>query len=177
MQRYEIPTHLDVEDRLFAGLTPRQLLLLIMGLGLGYSVWQRLHHMLPLLLVLTLAALPGVMSLALATLRPDGRPLEQWLLAILRYFSVPKVCLLERIGQGGQDQPLSTQDLAALEGEWAALRQATRAPGARQTDEWGLGVAPKAMESNAETSDRDGGGHRLDRRRMAEMEVRDVAER
>ena len=161
MQRYEIPTHLDVEDRLFAGLTPRQLLLLIMGLGLGYSVWQRLHHVLPLPLVLTLAALPGVMSLALATLRPDGRPLEQWLLAILRYLSVPKVCLVERIGQDSRDYLLSTQDLAALEVAWAALRQATRAPGARQTDEWGLGVAPTAMESNAETSDRDGGGYAM----------------
>ena len=157
MQRYEIPTHLDVEDRLFAGLTPRQLLLLIMGLGLGYSVWQRLHHLLPLPLVLTLAALPAGVSLALATIRPDGRPLEQWLLAILRYLSVPKVCLLERTGQGGHDQPLSTQDLAALEVEWASLRQAGREPGARQTDEWGLGVAPTAMERGAAASDLDGG--------------------
>ena len=159
MQRYEIPTHLDVEDRLFAGLTPRQLLLLIMGLGLGYSVWQRLHHLLPLPLVLTLAALPAGVSLALATIRPDGRPLEQWLLAILRYLSVPKVCLLERTGQGGHDQPLSTQDLAALEVEWASLRQAGREPGARQTDEWGLGVAPTAMERGAAASDGDGGGY------------------
>ena len=141
MQRHEIPTHLDVEDKLFAGLSPRQLLLLIMGIGLGYSFWQRFHHLLPLPLVVLLATLPGLASLVLATLRPDDRPLEQWLLALLRYCSLPKVCLLDRAEQGGQEIDFSPEGLAALEAEWQALRLAVRAPAPQETDEWGMGAA------------------------------------
>jgi hypothetical protein len=137
MQRHEIPTHLDVEDKLFAGLSPRQLLLLIMGIGLGYSFWQRLHyHVLPLPLVVLVAILPGLASLALATLRPDDRPLEQWLLMLLRYHSLPKICLLARSAQGVQELDLSPESLGALEAEWQALQEAMQAVAPRKIDEW-----------------------------------------
>ena len=138
MQRYEIPTHLEVEDQLFAGLSPRQLLLLIMGIGLGYSFWQRFYHVLPLPLVVLLAALPGLASIALATLRPDDRHIEQWLLALLRYYSLARVCLLDRAEQGAQEIDLIPEGLAALEAEWQALRLAVRTPAPQETDEWGM---------------------------------------
>jgi hypothetical protein len=138
MQRHEIPTHLDVEDKLFAGLSARQLLILILGIGLGYSVWQRGHHLLPLPLAAILAALPVLASFALATLRPDDRPLEQWLLAFLRYHGLPRVCLLDRAGDGEREVDLSAAELAALEDEWRALRLAARAAAQRETDEWGM---------------------------------------
>ena len=38
---YELPTHLQVEDQLVAGLTARQLLRLMLGASLAYSVWDQ----------------------------------------------------------------------------------------------------------------------------------------
>ena len=37
MDRHEIPTHLNVEDKAFAGLTMRQLMTAAVGLGLAYG--------------------------------------------------------------------------------------------------------------------------------------------
>ncbi|MCC6961101.1 MAG: hypothetical protein IT301_14735 [Dehalococcoidia bacterium] len=37
MQRHEVPTHLNIEDDAFAGLTMRQLMVAIIGLALAYS--------------------------------------------------------------------------------------------------------------------------------------------
>ena len=38
---YELPTHLQVEDQLIAGLTARQLLRLVIGGSLAYGVWDQ----------------------------------------------------------------------------------------------------------------------------------------
>jgi hypothetical protein len=149
-RRHEIPTHLDVEDKLFAGLTPRQLLLLCLGVGLGYSVWQRWHHALPLPLALPVAALPVLVGVVFATLRPDDRPLEQWLLTVARYAALARVCVASR----GPEDTLDALDasslahaLADVEAEWRALQDAAGASApARVTDEWGLvpAAAPAA---------------------------------
>src|SRR5579859_2942603 len=40
--RHELPTHLHVEDRLIAGLTVRQTLLLSAGVSVSYSLWRHL---------------------------------------------------------------------------------------------------------------------------------------
>lgn len=135
MQRHELPTHLDIEDKLFAGLTPRQLLLLMLGLGLSYSLWQRLHLLLPVPLVVVIALLPGMASLAFAALRPDGRPLEQWLLIRLRYHRMPKLCLPGTSSSvtEGIDHPSAS---LADEAEWQALWQALQVSPPPATDEW-----------------------------------------
>ena len=57
LRRHEIPTHLDVEDRLVLGLTIRQILYLLIGGGLGYSLWEALHHM-PFVVQLVASCLP-----------------------------------------------------------------------------------------------------------------------
>ena len=38
---YELPTHLQVEDALIAGLTTRQLLRLVIGGTLAYGLWDQ----------------------------------------------------------------------------------------------------------------------------------------
>ena len=40
-QRHEIPTHLDVEDRAFYGLTARQVMWLTVGCAGGYGLWAQ----------------------------------------------------------------------------------------------------------------------------------------
>ena len=97
MQRHEIPTHLEVEDKILGALTVRQLLFLAVGLSLSYGLWGLLqqlapapHRHLPLAVELALAAIPALCTLVLALAQPAGRPLEEWLLAMLRYAGQPK---------------------------------------------------------------------------------------
>ena len=118
--RHELPTHLQVEDRLIAGLTIRQTLLLSAGVSLGYSLWRHLAGMqaslqtalAPMQLTgltalvalatrLALAALPvGVFAL-LALARLADRPLEEWLVLALRYLTLPKAFIWRSIGATG----------------------------------------------------------------------------
>ena len=39
-RRHEIPTHLNVEDKAFIGLSVRQLMNLIVGLSTAYAIWN-----------------------------------------------------------------------------------------------------------------------------------------
>jgi hypothetical protein len=100
VQRHEIPTHLEVEDKILGTLTVRQLLFLAVGLSLSYGLWgfvQQVaahpHRHLPLAVQLALAAIPALCTLVLALAQPAGRPLEEWLLAIVRYAGQPKRCI------------------------------------------------------------------------------------
>jgi PrgI family protein len=91
MNRHEIPTHLNVEDKAFAGLTMRQLMTAAVGLGLAYGVASEL----PLPLPVRLAA-AGVVMIAVAIMavwRPAGRPMEDWAFVLLRYWAIPRVAV------------------------------------------------------------------------------------
>jgi hypothetical protein len=100
MNRHEIPTHLEVEDKILGTLTVRQMLFLTVGVSVGYALWGALAHVpavghaswhVPLMLRAAIALLPVVASLLLALAHPGGRPLEEWLLTRLRYATLPKV--------------------------------------------------------------------------------------
>ena len=87
--RHEIPTHLNVEDTVLLGLTARQLGTLMACAALGYRVWVQW----PALPMPVRAALVGaclLVGLALALVRPGGRPLEHWALAGLAYLAAPR---------------------------------------------------------------------------------------
>ena len=86
---YELPTHLQVEDQLIAGLTARQLLRLMIGASLAYGVWDQ-PGWLPQEVRLTLAAVLAVIGVLFALLHPGGRPLDQWLLAGLLFVVQPR---------------------------------------------------------------------------------------
>jgi len=89
VQRHEVPTHLNIEDKAFAGLTMRQLMVAIIGLALAYAAMSEA----PLPLAIRLAA-GGVVLLATAAVslwRPAGRPLEDWVFVLLQYVSVPRI--------------------------------------------------------------------------------------
>lgn len=91
MRRHEIPTHLDVADRAFAGLTVRQLLTLAAGLALAYGAASDLP--LPLAPRLGLAAAALVVTVLIAVWHPGGRPAEEWAFVLLRYASIPRVAV------------------------------------------------------------------------------------
>ena len=97
-QRQEIPTHLEVEDRILFGLTLRQGVILLLGATIGYFFFARSGQaiagmQIPLALRVSLGLLPVVVALALALIQPAGRPLEDWLFAITRYLTMPKRCV------------------------------------------------------------------------------------
>jgi len=90
MPDHDIPTHLDIEDRLLFHLTIRQCLFIVVGASLGYAAFHALH-LFPLVLALgiglflpLLAGVLGIMTLA-------GYPLEHWLAVAGRYALRPRV--------------------------------------------------------------------------------------
>jgi hypothetical protein len=62
-QRHEVPTHLNIEDKAFAGLTMRQLMVAIIGLALAYSAMSDA----PLPLTVRLAAGATVLLMTAAS--------------------------------------------------------------------------------------------------------------
>ena len=87
--RHEIPTHLNVEDKALFGLSVRQVMFLTVGLSLAYGLWNQLPDLI-LPLRLGLAALAFIPLVAVALLRPGGRPLEEWVFVAIHYAVVPR---------------------------------------------------------------------------------------
>jgi hypothetical protein len=101
--RYELPTHLGIEDRVFLGLTIRRALCLVCGLTLTYGLWQQWQQWpgAPLGLRIGPVAAGLLLTLALVFVRPAGRGLEAWGLAVLRYAAAPRASVWRPAGLGG----------------------------------------------------------------------------
>ncbi len=89
VQRHEVPTHLNIEDKAFAGMTMRQLMVAIIGLALAYSAMSEAP--LPLAVRLASGATVLLMTAAISLWQPAGRSLEDWAFVLLRYISIPRV--------------------------------------------------------------------------------------
>jgi hypothetical protein len=87
--QHEIPTHLNVEDKLLFGLTMRQFLYVLVGGSIAYALWDQAAD-LPASLHVALPVLSLLVALALALVRPFGRALEEWLLAGALYVATPR---------------------------------------------------------------------------------------
>jgi hypothetical protein len=88
-RQHEIPTHLNVEDKLLLGMTARQFLYVLVGTSLSYGMWNQLIDAAPVLR-LTIVASCLLAAAAMAWLRPLERPLEEWLLAVCVYVGTPR---------------------------------------------------------------------------------------
>jgi hypothetical protein len=116
---YELPTHLQVEDVLIAGLTVRQLVRLMIGSSLSYGVWDQAVW-LPQQVRLPLAVILAAIGILFALLQPGGRPLDQWLLAGVLFLALPRR-LVWRSGATVVGQPTHEQSgwaELALHPEW-----------------------------------------------------------
>jgi len=89
LARHEIPTHLNVEDRVALGLSVRQVLYLLVGLASAYGAWNQ-WDALPDGARAALAATCLVVAAAVALCRPGQRGLDEWVIAVLRYVTIPK---------------------------------------------------------------------------------------
>jgi PrgI family protein len=104
---YELPTHLEVEDQLIAGLTARQLLRLAIAASLAYGMWDQAPWLADETR-LVLAVVLGAFGVVFALLQPGGRPLDEWLLAASLFFVLPRQ-LVWRPGAALLGQPRSEQ--------------------------------------------------------------------
>lgn len=88
-RQHEVPTHLNVEDKLLLGLTVRQFLYLLVGSSVTYTLWEQSAEYGGILRI-GIASVCVVVTLAFALLRPAERPLEEWLAAALVYLASPR---------------------------------------------------------------------------------------
>lgn len=87
---HQIPTHLNVEDKLVLGLAARPALHLMAGLSQAYALWSGGPDVPdPIRLAMVAACL--VVSALCAFLHPYGRPLDAWAFVALRYAALAKV--------------------------------------------------------------------------------------
>lgn len=89
--RHEIPTHLNVADRAFAGLTMRQLLSAAIGLALTYGALSDLPVPIAVRLIAAAVVLMGTALLVFC--RPAGRPAEDWAFVLLRFCVARRVAV------------------------------------------------------------------------------------
>ena len=95
---HKVPTHMSLPDKVVFGLTARQLLLLLIGCSLGYNLWLHLGALeafaLPgQVLRIAITLIPAGVAAALALISVADRPLEVWLLVLIRYWQRPRVYL------------------------------------------------------------------------------------
>jgi len=112
---HKVPTHMSLPDKVVFGLTARQLLLLLIGCSLGYNLWVHLGVFVAFalpgqVLRIGLALVPAGIAVALAFIAVADRPLEVWLLVLVRYWQRPQVYLwrslrvCEQPQQGARDR-------------------------------------------------------------------------
>ena len=95
---HKVPTHMSLPDKVVFGLTARQLLLLLIGCSLGYNLWLHLGALAAFalpgeVLRIAITLIPAGVAAALALISIADRPLEVWLLVLVRYWQRPRVYL------------------------------------------------------------------------------------
>ena len=88
-RHHEVPTHLNVEDKVLFGLTVRQFLYMLVGSSVTYTLWEQSVGLADVARI-AIGATCMIVTLAFALLRPSDRPLEEWLAALLVYASSPR---------------------------------------------------------------------------------------
>ncbi len=95
---HKVPTHMSLPDKVVFGFTARQLLLLLIGCSLGYNLWLHLSALTAFALIgqvlcIAITLIPAGVAAALALISVADRPLEVWLLVLVRYWQRPHVYL------------------------------------------------------------------------------------
>jgi hypothetical protein len=87
MGQYKVPQNVEAEDKILGPFSFRQFIYLLIAAAAGAGVWVLGSAFLPLALI-PLPIMLAALALALP-LRKD-QPMETWLLAIIRFFFMPK---------------------------------------------------------------------------------------
>ena len=92
---HEVPTHLNVEDKVLFGLTARQFLYMLVGSSAGYALWDQTGWLGDPVRVASVVISLGT-ALAFALVRPADRALEEWLVAALVYACAARTATWQR---------------------------------------------------------------------------------
>jgi hypothetical protein len=130
VNRHEIPTHLNIEDKAFAGLTMRQLMTVAVGLGLAYGASNQLPLPMPAPVIVAAFVLIAVAVFALW--RPGGRPMEDWAFVLLRYWAIPSVAVW-RIRRADDRRSVETPGYEVMlpQPGWSTEKSSTEKDGSR----------------------------------------------
>ena len=120
MQAHQVPTHMNMPDKLVFGLTAKQLLMTLIGGSAGYDIWIHLHILLAygllgLLARLALSLIPAAIALSFALVNVAGRPLEMWALVWLRYVRQPKTYVWHSIRFSAESSVEGRKERTTLE--------------------------------------------------------------
>jgi hypothetical protein len=93
-----VPTHVHTPETAFSigsvSISVRQFLVLLIGSAISYDLWLHLVVLTGLpggqIARLLIALVPVGLALAIAFLTIAGRPLETWLLVLLRFWARPR---------------------------------------------------------------------------------------
>jgi PrgI family protein len=115
---HKVPTHMSLPDKVVFGLTARQLLLLLIGCSLGHNLWLHLSVVAAFILRgqvlrIGITLLPVVVAVVLAFIAVAGRPLEVWLLVLVRYWQRPQLYLWRSL-RGWEQQQKDEHDRAPM---------------------------------------------------------------
>ncbi|MPZ48925.1 MAG: hypothetical protein GEU75_06390 [Dehalococcoidia bacterium] len=128
LNRHEIPTHLNVEDKAIAGLTMRQLMTVAIGLGLSYGAANQLPLPMPVPAVLGALIMAAIAVAALW--RPGGRPMEDWAFVLLRYWAIPRVAVWRvRRSDPSQRRKDQTYEVVLPDSAWTTTVTEERSDG------------------------------------------------
>ncbi|MEN3533550.1 PrgI family protein [Microbispora sp. ZYX-F-249] len=90
VQPVRIPADVDQEDKIVAGFTARQVVILVGTGALLYAAYVLVGDRVPLVVCAAVALPVAVAGILLATARHDGLPLDRYLLAVVRHLRAPK---------------------------------------------------------------------------------------
>jgi hypothetical protein len=86
---HEIPTHLNVEDKLVFGLTARQFLYLLIACSLAFAFWEQAVNA-PAAARIAVCVACLLAGATVALVRPLGRGVEVWLLVAVLFTCRPR---------------------------------------------------------------------------------------
>ena len=109
--RHKVPTHLNIEDKAFFGMTLRQVAIVAMGAALGYGFFKNIPS-LPATVRIGGGAAILLAAAVFALWRPLGRGLEEWVFILAHYWWTPRYTLWH------PRQPLP-EEWRAAGGDWA----------------------------------------------------------
>jgi len=99
MKKTEFPTFLNEQPTIVFGRTMRELMVIMIGMGLSYAAWTNLSTLIPgsgigitlfkILCMIIILIATGVVALVSVA----SRPLEEWALVGFFYLCTPKIFL------------------------------------------------------------------------------------
>lgn len=104
IEKQEFPTFLNEQPTVIFGRTSRELLILVIGAIVAFSIWSKMSVVFPTDFLwnafsIIVAVIPGIAFAVIALVNIGDRPMEEWIMAWLFFSLMPKIYLFEPIDE------------------------------------------------------------------------------